>query len=213
MAKDKTKTGVPNRHLHARISFLQQASTYLTLQTQQSRQSEKQSIPRNEDDHASREMPPAHKERMSTTETEQISKAEQGRPGTNEVSRTTFIQPPWGGLPSLLFTHLTQVARKSQIRLHPNIKHRICKRCNAILAEGTTSRKYVENLSKGGKKPHADVLVVECGVCGAVKRWPVGAKRQKGRKGREDDDNIGDKTPTEAMNGLGKNAFQSTSGE
>lgn len=46
------------------------------------------------------------------------------------------------------------------------------------LIEGHTSKKTVENLSKGGRKPLADILVLECKACGATKRWPVGAKRQ-----------------------------------
>lgn len=67
---------------------------------------------------------------------------------------------------------------KSQIRLSQDVKHSICKRCSAILIPGSTSSSKVENLSRGGKKPWADVLVIECNVCSAQKRFPVGAKRQ-----------------------------------
>jgi ribonuclease P protein subunit RPR2 len=45
----------------------------------------------------------------------------------------------------------------------------------------------IENLSKGGRKPWADVLVVRCRVCGFVKRYPVGARRQRKKKDDEKD--------------------------
>ena len=58
------------------------------------------------------------------------------------------------------------------------------------MIKGSTCQKFVENLSKRtanypNGKPHADVMVVECGICGARKRWAVGARRQgKGKKAR-----------------------------
>ena len=60
-----------------------------------------------------------------------------------------------------------------------------------VLVSGATCRKFVENLSNGGRKPHADVLVIECGSCGAQKRWPIGARRQR-KKGERKDDNVGE---------------------
>ena len=168
MGKDKTKAGVPNKHLHARISFLQQAATYLTLQAGTYRS-------RNQDGEKSTTVAPAD----STVKAKGHSNAITER----RDSTPPFNQHGSGGLPLLLSNHLTQVARKSQIRLQPSTKHQICKRCHTLLSKGTTSRKYTENLSKGGKKPQADMLVVECAACGALKRLPTGARRQK-RKGK-----------------------------
>ncbi|KAF2135685.1 uncharacterized protein K452DRAFT_293037 [Aplosporella prunicola CBS 121167] len=86
--------------------------------------------------------------------------------------------------PYHLVSHLQLVSMKAQVRLSHQVKHSICKRCSAILIAGSTSSSRVENLSRGGKKPWADVLVVECNACGAQKRFPVGAKRQPKKKDR-----------------------------
>lgn len=71
------------------------------------------------------------------------------------------------------------VAKKSVLRISPAIKRTICKRCDALLIPGTTSTHRVENNSRNGRKPWADVLVVECEGCGAVKRFPVGMEAKK----------------------------------
>jgi ribonuclease P protein subunit RPR2 len=72
------------------------------------------------------------------------------------------------------------VAKKSVLRLSPSLKRTICKRCDLLLVPGATSTHRVENSSRGGRKPWADVLVVECNACGAVKRFPVGMEAMKG---------------------------------
>lgn len=41
-----------------------------------------------------------------------------------------------------------------------------------------TGNIYVENKSRGGRKPWADVIVVECFTCGRSRRFPVNAPRQ-----------------------------------
>ena len=84
-----------------------------------------------------------------------------------------------------LLSDLRASSHKSQIRLTPSMKHTICKYCDTLLIEGDTSTSTVENQSKGGKKPWADVLVVKCDTCGGLKRFPVQAPRQKRRPARE----------------------------
>ncbi|KAI1088929.1 Rpr2-domain-containing protein [Rostrohypoxylon terebratum] len=84
-----------------------------------------------------------------------------------------------------LITDLRSTSLKSQIRISPAMKHAICKFCDSFLVEGDTSTSAVENKSKGGKKPWADVLVVKCRTCGGVKRFPLQAPRQKRRPIRE----------------------------
>lgn len=79
---------------------------------------------------------------------------------------------------------LRAISLKSQIRLEPELKHSICKRCHGLLIAGSTSTSRIENASRGGKKPWADVLVVACNVCGTKKRFPQGARRQPGRDQR-----------------------------
>ncbi|GJC82734.1 ribonuclease P protein subunit rpr2 [Colletotrichum liriopes] len=77
------------------------------------------------------------------------------------------------------------VSLKAQIRPSPSLKQMMCKYCDSLLVEGKTCFTTVENASKGGKKPWADVMVTKCKTCGNVKRFPVSAPRQKRRPFRE----------------------------
>ncbi|EPE25530.1 RNAse P Rpr2/Rpp21/SNM1 subunit-containing protein [Glarea lozoyensis ATCC 20868] len=60
---------------------------------------------------------------------------------------------------NLLVGDLKAVSLKAQIRMSPAMKQSMCKSCNSILIDGSTCSSEVENKSKGGKKPWADVLV------------------------------------------------------
>ncbi|KKY13825.1 putative rnase p rpr2 rpp21 subunit [Diplodia seriata] len=142
---------VPNKHLHARISYLYQAATYLANQSCQ----------------------PAEQRNGKKID---VDATAEGDPVMQPVLPGQNAFPP--GLPFYYASHLQSVSMKSQIRLSQDVKHSICKRCSAILVSGSTSSNKIENLSRGGKKPWADVLVIECNVCNAQKRFPVGAKRQ-----------------------------------
>ncbi|RPB01879.1 Rpr2-domain-containing protein, partial [Choiromyces venosus 120613-1] len=76
------------------------------------------------------------------------------------------------------------VAKKAVIRFDPSIKRTWCKRCNAVLVPGVSCEHRVDNLSRGGRKAWADVLIVRCWGCGCLKRFPVG--RGKGGKGGDE---------------------------
>jgi ribonuclease P protein subunit RPR2 len=80
-----------------------------------------------------------------------------------------------------LLSDLRSVSLKGQIRLSPEIKHSICKRCDLMLIDGFTCKSEVENKSKQGKKPWADVLVRTCDSCKSQRRFPVLMDRQKRR--------------------------------
>jgi ribonuclease P protein subunit RPR2 len=84
-----------------------------------------------------------------------------------------------------LGSHLQQVSRKAQLRLSVDLKRTMCKRCNTILVHGRTATQTLENMSKGGRKPWADVLVLECKLCGGKKRFPTGAKKQEKKSLRQ----------------------------
>ncbi|KAK9372051.1 RNAse P Rpr2/Rpp21/SNM1 subunit domain-containing protein [Lipomyces chichibuensis] len=73
-------------------------------------------------------------------------------------------------------SQMKSVARKSVIRLDPNMKRFICKRCDTVLIAGRTCAIAVENESVA-KVPHADVLTHTCKVCGGQKRFPIGKKK------------------------------------
>lgn len=87
-----------------------------------------------------------------------------------------------------MITDLRAVTLKSQVRISPALKRTICKYCDTLLVEGQTCSSSVENKSKGGKKPWADVLVIKCHTCGRAKRFPVSAERQKRRPQRASTD-------------------------
>ncbi|KAK3640765.1 hypothetical protein LTR56_011642 [Elasticomyces elasticus] len=186
MGKEKTKTGIPNKHIHARISYLQQAATYLTVQRERFNdagliadrplmvvKNEAQQLLQSLDDEHPATNPKEVTSIDAATKTHEVWKRKAG-----------LDLPQSGGLSLYLASHLGQIARKTQTRLHPNIKHSICRTCNAVLVIGETCTKRMENVSRAGGKPNADVLVVECTVCGAAKRFPVGAKRQKRKAAR-----------------------------
>ena len=171
MGKNQAK-----KHLHSRISFLYQAATSLSAASS--------SVP-------SDAIP-------STSEINQIIAKPETAPNASIDSGIRQTQPEAGdidgeadkrmsataGLSRLYVAHLRSVSRKAVIRLSPEMKHTICKRCNAILEPGSTSSIQVDNASRGGRKPHADVLAISCNACGLVKRFPVSARRQRSRKSR-----------------------------
>lgn len=155
MPKDKQRPpkSIPNRHLHARTTFLYQAATYLTLQATAAQSDTALSV--------------------DTTTSGSERQA---------ASKQTHISPALQ-----LGSHLRSVSKKGQVHLSSNIKRTLCKRCNAILIPGRTSTHRIENKSKGALKPWADVLEIECDICGAKKRFPVGAVRQTKKKQRDID--------------------------
>ncbi|KAI8966102.1 Rpr2-domain-containing protein [Daldinia sp. FL1419] len=104
------------------------------------------------------------------------------KPEDNKDSHVDLCE---NGLARRFITDLRSVSLKNQIRLSPAMKHTICKFCDSLLVEGETSSSSIENKSKGGKKPWADVLVVKCHACEGVKRFPIQALRQKRRPIRE----------------------------
>ncbi|KAH6679141.1 RNAse P Rpr2/Rpp21/SNM1 subunit domain-containing protein [Halenospora varia] len=89
-----------------------------------------------------------------------------------------------GSAATRLASDVRIVSQKAQIRMSPAMKQSICKSCNTMLIEGSTCMSKVENCSKGGKKPWADVFVRRCNTCGFEKRYPVGAQKQKRRPQR-----------------------------
>ena len=151
MAKDKLPKpkGVPNKHLHARTSFLYQAASYLTLQSS-----------------------------VNVKEAESS-----GAVPLDSDSKAGRVHQP-SPLALQLGSDLHTVSRKAQLRLSIDLKRSMCKSCHTILVPGQTAAQTIENESKGGSKPWADVFVVSCKVCGSKRRIPVGARRQQKKRDR-----------------------------
>ncbi|KAL2356690.1 RNAse P Rpr2/Rpp21/SNM1 subunit domain-containing protein [Cryomyces antarcticus] len=167
----KTSTNGPNKHLHARISFLHQAANQLFT---------------------SRPVTLLHSGSGSlnpgcTGAADEAVDAlgESSRPGlAAKLEPTDSHRNPATGLPLYLLSHLRAVSMKSQIRMSQEMKRSICKRCNTLLLPGTCSTRKAENRSKNGRKPWADVLLVGCASCGAEKRFPTGSDRQTRKSNR-----------------------------
>lgn len=188
--------GVPNRHLYSRISFLYQAAAYLSEASRHGPESTSQGA-------ASHIKPvAAGADIMDWEHDVNDHDHDQGQdPDNLQDSRVQPVEIAAGqSMPRKLLTDLRAVAQKSQIRISPAIKRTICKYCDTLLVDGHTCSSTVENRSKGGKKPWADVLVIKCHTCGRTKRFPVNAQRQKRRPYRASVDRKGterDAAPTQ----------------
>ena len=171
---------IPQSHLHSRISYLYQAATYLAEvykdhPTSQSRIDEMKDAETTETDSSERaQVNPKIEEGVELGI--EIHAVETEKPSISEAL----------GPSRRLLSHLRAVSLKSQIRLTPNMKHSICKKCDSLLIPGRTSTSRLENQSRGGRKPWADILVVTCNSCGLTRRHPIGAKRQCRRTERVD---------------------------
>ncbi|KAL2758591.1 hypothetical protein ACRALDRAFT_2017523 [Sodiomyces alcalophilus JCM 7366] len=104
--------------------------------------------------------------------------------GENEQGKEDNDDKVRQNMARLLVQDLRAVSRKVLIRPNPAMKRTMCKMCDTVLVEGRTCFTTVENQSKGGRKPWADVMAMRCGVCGHIKRFPVNSPRQKRRPHR-----------------------------
>lgn len=186
MKEAKGQTGSGQQHLYSRTSYLYQAAMYLA-----SIQSHLQTHNRNRTE-LDVDVDEKHAKTAddNTPETDAISEDElKHKRVDGEASPTTPFtqQRPQS---RLLVQHLKAISLKAQIRLTSEMKYSACKRCDSILVAGKTATHNIENQSRGGKKPWADILTITCNSCGATKRFPVGAKRQRRRSDRKrQDDN------------------------
>jgi ribonuclease P protein subunit RPR2 len=171
MAKDKSR-GIPNRHLHSRISYLHQAAQYLANHSGTPQNVNKDGDQPNELSIEST------KSRNAGTETAELVSTKGG--DDSALRRHAKVS----GQALRLSSQLLLVSQRSKVAVSRDIKRLICKCCNELLIPGKTAIHRMENKSKGGRKPWADVLVVECQRCGFQKRYPVGQQRQPKRKDR-----------------------------
>mgnify|MGYP003639841984 CR=1 FL=1 len=159
MAKPKTGS-VPNRALYSRVSYLYQAAAYMATQQH----------------HAPSMSNPAKRETDKNCG-EIVGKT----PAKVSDHRIPISQPA----SRRMVSELRAVSHKVLMRVSPAMKHSLCKNCDTMLIDGTTCTSTIENRSKGGKKPWADILVRRCNTCGIEKRFPLNAERQKRRPQRE----------------------------
>lgn len=179
----KMQKGISQKHLHSRISYLYQASTYLTHVANQS-QAE---TPCADDEFKKRYGSGGELHRAATAPKAVSGESLPMSPieGDHRVPETSshHISKDFA-LSRQLLVHLRAVSLRTQIRLTPAVKHTICKRCSLPLVPGSTSTSYIENKSSEGRKPWADVLVTTCTACGTSRRIPMEAKRQVRKESR-----------------------------
>ena len=161
----KGPEGPNQKHLHSRVSYLFQATTFLANVKASSRL---ESHGRN---------PARDSMDEGVSEDKQIDDSLQ-----EKASNIDGLKNPT--LSCRLLAQAGAISQKSQIRLAPAMKNSICKRCNVILTPGSSASTRLENHSRNGKKSWADVLVVTCAVCQTAKRYPIGAKHQVKKKDR-----------------------------
>ncbi|OQO02311.1 hypothetical protein B0A48_11865 [Cryoendolithus antarcticus] len=182
MGKGKNSKGAVFKHGQARIDHLQRIAQYLIKQAHQINES---ALLRPADSIS----PPQSASDGIVSESDHAAAFTAPAPGTSSDPAVTgsavTSEYHFPGLPNLYTSHLTSIARKTQIRLPPQVKHNICKRCSTPLLSHLTCTTRIENLSRDGGKPWADVQTCDCRACGSSRRVPVGAKRQLGKAERD----------------------------
>jgi len=162
-SKGKTrKRGNPRAH--SRISYLHRIAKQLSLANNGLGSSGRNSMNMEIDSGPSKE-PQAKKNEIKTEHP--------------QVSHLNVPLLKQNALPAYLNSHMSTLRLKTDARVPRNIKRSICKRCKAQLINGQTSSTSVENKSRGGKKPWANVLVISCRCCGMEKRYPQEPKARK----------------------------------
>lgn len=181
----KKHSHVPHRHLHSRISYLYQAASYL------SRASDQVGSCLDNVTVGKQALTEEREDKLQPNSSTGAASVSGGHTATDYPEKHSQIYGYAEGIfskgtgqPRRLVSHLRAVSLKSQIRLSPGIKHSICIHCENPLIMGTTSSSEIENKSRGGMKPWADVFVITCKLCGTARRFPKAAKRQRKRKKR-----------------------------
>ena len=172
MAKGKNN-GVQNRAIYSRASFLQQAATLLSLSSTRREASGKP------DGDSS------------------LPQAQHTIKGSSKISASTDFQLQ--GMSRRLATDMRSVSLKTRIRLTPTVKQSVCKFCDSILIEGHSCTSAVENRSRGGRKPWADVLVRKCHTCGRERRYPISEEKQKRKMERDEVSGASDVLPQQPV--------------
>ncbi|KIW09532.1 uncharacterized protein PV09_00406 [Verruconis gallopava] len=142
----------PHPHLQARLAFLHKAAQL--LETQQ----------------VSTDGPELENDAQRTGNPQVVA--------AGEGERSSDVFPSHSNpVARYLMSHTMAISRKTKLRVPQDEKRTVCKRCSAKLVDGRTSTSRIENMSRGGRKPWADVLVVTCLTCRANKRFPIGQQR------------------------------------
>lgn len=192
----KGKGRVPPKHIESRISYLHRAAVYMLKVSD----SYKPKLSSPVKQRASNGMQPEASARNPVLAGRT---SPQSAVGTNPAPRPhrkgrrcSLAQVDGLGQARQLVSHLKSISLKGQIRLGSDLKRSTCRRCHSLLVDGATSSHRIENKSRCGRKPWADVLVIACSTCGTKKRLPQGSKRQPKRGERNKSTDKGKKLET-----------------
>ena len=181
----KKDNRVPHKHIHSRITFLYQAANYLSQVSKEDggypekAANGEQASTKATEEKLPIDVSPQESSTVVGPVASSVSNIPNQQQGLEQNGSSTKI-----GQSQRLMSHLRAVSLKSQIRLSSSIKHSFCRHCESPLIPGSTSSSKIENTSRGGRKPWANILVVTCKICGASRRAPVGAERQRKKKDR-----------------------------
>lgn len=178
MAKKKV-IGVPNKASYCRLSFMYQAASFLAAESAKQGQMSDHAVPH-----------------MTDSDTHVKVDGDNINHTNAEKKCRTAVHTR--NMSHRLLADFRSVSLKSQIRVSPAMKRTICKFCDTLLVEGQTCTSTVENTSKGGRKPWADVLVIKCHTCHHAKRFPVNAPRQQRRPMRTAKEEASQQGPKQA---------------
>ena len=182
--KDKVSKGPQQQHLYSRISYLYQAAAFLaTTQTVGQKRVHLGQKSSTNDVQESCGLPSM----IPLATSEQYGTQEPVKKDIQADHVVDDKRPPQttsSNHSRRLVNSLNAVSRKGLVRLTPEMRRTLCKRCDSLLLPGISSIHSIENTSKDGKKPWADVVCIECSSCGARKRFPIGAARQSRKTSR-----------------------------
>lgn len=144
-------------HIHARIAYLNKIATLMASNQDSAR-------------HDTREIANGVSAIAASSTSSSASQADQSHGSETSLAKH--------GVPYLYGSQLRAISRKGQVALSQDLKRSLCRVCNGPLIQGQTCTEHLENRSRGGRKPTADVKILHCSTCGTNKRFPVGARRQ-----------------------------------
>ena len=169
------------KHLYSRVSFLYQAATYLAEASSEGQTTVFKSNACKVSSGYSKADPAI----LTITNDHGPSFLPREKDVLTDKGSNDIVEQSNPALTNRLLGHLRAVSLKGQVRLSATVKHNICKRCDALLVPGVSATAKMENKSRDGRKPWADVFVINCHNCGTAKRFPIGSKRQSTRKERQ----------------------------
>lgn len=93
-----------------------------------------------------------------------------------QASSYLLTKPKYSSLSKAFSKNVDTVSKKTVLKLSPNLKRTICKKCKILLIAGLTQTSEIQNKSKDGNSK-SDILVHTCINCQSAKRFPVGINR------------------------------------